>query len=205
VNNDLDRAERRARQYWYDDGLNEIALGCVGMAVGILFLAEAVGLLGSGASSIGLVAVVFLGVYLARGLVRVGKERITYPRTGFVRYRRPVRAKFVRLAAGASAAVVAATVVALLQRVPESLTLIPALDGIVIGAAFFYFGYASGVARFFPLALFSAALGGALSLSGPNDLIGSGVYFLGMGMATVTSGLIALRGYLRNDSPAEGE
>jgi hypothetical protein len=134
MRNDIDRAEQRARQYWYDDGLTEIATGCVFVAVGALFLAEAVGLVASGFSSLGLIVVVFAGVLLGRWLVRVAKERITYPRTGFVQYRLRARGMGARLATGAVGAILAATVALLLKRAPGSLTWIPALDGIVIGA-----------------------------------------------------------------------
>ena len=85
---DLDRVQQRARRYRYDDGLAEIATGVVFVAIGLLFLAEFFRIVPPALSSFGLIAVVFAGWWLAGRAVRAAKDRITHPRTGFVRYRR---------------------------------------------------------------------------------------------------------------------
>lgn len=202
---DIDRAEQRSRQYWYEDGLVEIAAGCIFLAVGVLFLAEGLGALPSGASSLGLIVVVFAGMGVARRAVRWAKERITYPRTGYVRYRRPEGRRGYPMVTVAVGAGMAALVAALFGLAPASLAWIPALDGLLIGGFLLYSGHSLGLARFYLLALLSALVGVAASLGGLGDILGTGVYFAAMALALLLSGAIVLLRYLRTSRLSEGE
>ncbi len=202
---DIDRDIQRSRQYWYDDGLTEIATGCILLAVGFLFLAEALGAIPSGASSLGLIAVVFGGALAARRIVHRLKARITYPRTGYVRYRQPGGRRRSRILPGIVAAGMAALVAVLFLLAPLSLAWIPALDGFLIGAYLLYMAQNIGLGRFYLLACFSALAGSVVSLAGLGDILGSGVYFSAMGLAVVTSGAVTLLRYLRSTRPPEGE
>lgn len=200
---EIERAAQRARQYWYDDGLAEIATGCIFVLICLLFLAEGRSIIPSGASSVGLVVIVTAGFLLARVLVARAKARITYPRTGFVRYPRAPRRS--RGLAGGVAGFMAALVAMLFAKTPASLAWIPALDGLLIGSFLLYLGYSLGIVRFFALAVLSAVLGVAVSLSGTGDILGSGVYFGVTGAATMVSGAITLATYLRGAGAPEDE
>jgi hypothetical protein len=200
---EMERGVRRSRQYWYDDGLTEIAAGCILVATGLLFLAEAQGLILPGASSIGLMVVVAGGMFVARRAVGYAKARITYPRTGFVQYqRRPRRS---RALAGGVAAFMGALVAALFATAPASLAWIPAVDGVLIGGFMLYLGHSLGLKRFYALAALSAAIGGAVSLSGAADILGSGIYFVATGLCVLASGGITLAAYLQRPSTPEAQ
>lgn len=195
----IERTIQRTRRYWYEDGLTEIAAGAIFLAIGLMFVAEAVGLLGPlgpGVSSLGLVAIVLGGGWLGRRAVVAMKERLTYRRTGYVANprRRGVRS---RVATAIVAGGMGALVSLLLVTAPASQALNPALQGLIVGGALLYFGYNLGLGRFVALAGFSALAGVSCSWYGLGDLLGSGVYFGSLGLVTMVSGAAALAFYLR--------
>ena len=199
---DIDRMMRRTWRYWYEDGLAEMAGGLIFLAIGLLFLFEAVSspaLWSAGLSSIGLPVVVIAGSWLASRVVGRLKSRLTYPRTGYVRYRRPRRRRAVRVAV--SAGVTGALVAFLLAMAPASRAWIPTLQGVLIGTSFFYLGYTADLTRFYILGALSVLVGVAASLVGLGDVPGSAAYFTGVGLALVGSGTCALRAYLRATAP----
>jgi hypothetical protein len=197
----IERALRRTRGYWYEDGLSEIALGLIFAAIGLLFWAEGAGRVTAGLSSLGLLAIVIGGSLLGRWAVAAAKERLTYPRTGYVAYRRE-RSQHRRLATGLIAGGVSALVAFLTIGHPASLAWLPALQGLLGGGALLYGGAWLGLRRYWALALCSAAAGLACSLAGLGDLLGSGVFFLALGLAIAVSGLATLILYLRRTAPA---
>lgn len=204
----IERTIRRTKRYWYEDGLSELAAGAIFLAIGLLFITEAVALLGplgGGLSSLGLIVVVLCGGWLGRWAVTWGKERLTYLRTGYVSYPR-WQAGRSRLATGIVAGGMAMLVSCLFVAAPASRAWIPALQGLVVGGVLLYTGYSLALGRFVVLAAFSALVGVASSLGGLSDLLGSGVYFGSLGLATMVSGALALATYLRQTRPlAVGE
>jgi hypothetical protein len=205
MDNDVERAVKRSQRYWYDDGLVEVATGVVFAAIGLMFLAEAYGLIPPGVSSIGLVVIVFAGWWLAGKAVRAAKARITYPRTGYVRYRRPEGRRKSRWVTAAIAGGMGALIAVLFTQAPASLAWIPALNGVLVGAFILVMANNLGLLRFYALALLSAAIGIGISLAGLGDILGTGLYFLGTGIALALSGVFALVTYLRHTDPVEGE
>lgn len=207
MRSDVDRAEQRARQYWYDDGLTEIAAGCIFLAIGALFLAEAFsppGSLPKSFSAIGLLVLVAGGLWITNWAVRWAKEKITYPRTGYVRYRRPARSRRRRLLTVLVAIVVSISInLILFATAPASLDWLPALQGLFIGLFLLYMAYQVGLFRLYLLAFFSAAAGLAITLVGVGEVLGTGIYFATTGLAIVFSGAATLALYLRNTRPPE--
>ncbi len=202
---DIDQTIQRSRRYWYDDGLGEIAIGVVLMAVGALLLTEAFRLIPPGISALALPVVVIGGWWLAGLAVRAAKNRITYPRTGYVRYPRPARRpRRLVIAVGVGAAFAALAVVLALLA-PASLAWLPTSDGVLVGAFFVYMAYSAGLARFYLLGLVSVIAGLSTSLSGLGDSMGSGVYFAATGAAIALSGVVVLALYLRSTRPPEGD
>lgn len=199
----IDHAIRRTRRYWYEDGIIEIALGCIFLAIGLLFFVDAATPLGpsaAGFSAIGLPIVVIGGSWIARRAVAAAKARLIYPRTGYVAYRRPPRSR--RLATGIVAGAIAALVVGLFRAAPASPGWIPLVQGLLIGGGFLlYVAYRLGLTRFHVLALVSVVAGGAAALGGLGDILGSGAYFGAMGVALIVSGALTLRRYLRQTQP----
>lgn len=191
----VDTAMQRTRQYWYEDGLTEIVTGLVFAAIGLMFLSEAWGVVPAGVSSIGLILIVGGGMVLGKKAVGYAKARITYPRTGFVRYpRKPRRSE--KLAVGI-AGFMGALVSALFMTAPASLDWLPAIDGVLVGGCLLYLGYTMGLGRFYLLAAVSAAVGVGLSMAGTGDILGTGLYFVAMGVVVLISGGLTLAGYLR--------
>lgn len=199
---EIDRTIRRTWRYWYEDGLAEMAVGCVLVAVGLVFLAEAlipplftkVSL-----SVIGLPLVAIGGGWVASRAVRAAKIRLTYPRTGYVAYRRSRGRRSLReLAVGAVIGVLVGVVFA---AAPTSPGWIPALQGLVIGASFLYMGRRLDLGRYHALAVISALVGTAATLGGLGDTLGSAACFGAIGTALIASGAFALRTYLRQTRP----
>lgn len=202
---DLERVGRRGLQYWYDDGLVEMAIGCLSVALGLLFLAEALAPRGSLPVNFVLLVLVAGGILITNWVVKVLKARITYPRTGFVQYRRPPRTAPRRVLVGLLASAVSVLVaVGLTSTAPASLAWIPMMQGVVIGLSILYLGYSVGLGRFYALAAASLALGTGVSAAGLGDTLGNGVYFLSMGLLVLVSGGITLRRYLLSTRPPEG-
>jgi hypothetical protein len=200
---DIEGRMRRTWRYWYEDGLAEMATGCMLAAVGLLLFVQALlpaGTLNVILSVAGLPALVLAGSWLMGRLLTAAKERLTYPRTGYVAYRREhsPRRGIRGLAVGAVVGVLVGVLVAVL---PSSCALIPALDGVLIGAGCLYLGHKLDLPRLYGLAVFSALAGALASLSGLGDLVGSAVYFGALGVALVASGVLALSTYLRGTQP----
>ena len=202
---DLERVGRRGLQYWYDDGLVEMAVGCLSVALGLLFLAEALAPRGSLPVNFVILVLVAGGILIANWVVKILKARITYPRTGFVQYRRPPKTAPRRVLVVALACVVSTLVaVGLTSTAPASLAWIPVMQGVLIGLFILYLGYSVGLGRFYALAAASLALGSGVSVAGLGDTLGNGVYFLSMGLLVHVSGGITLRRYLLSTRPPEG-
>lgn len=199
---------QRTQRYWYADGLNEIATGLV-----ILLLAFSYWLLqrvdtGSGNGLIvGIVQpiVILGGFLLSNRLVRVFKERITYPRTGYVTYPRPKgkRRWKVALITGATAGILAAIISLTANRLGDEI--LPVITGAVIAVAIVYFAARIHLIRLYVLAGFTFIAGIGTALSGVQGLNSSAMFFGLMGASWVVSGLWALWNYLRSTQPAKDE
>lgn len=202
--NDLNRPQR----YWYVDGLAEMSGGAVIFLIGLVYAVS--GWLPQGLARGLLVGpgqiVVILGAgWLSRLAVRGLKERLTYPRTGYVEYQRPVRSR--RLArvfmVGLLAFAVSVMTAFLGRGLPERLW--PFLIGLTLGLAFAYLGARIGLRRFYALAGFSLLLGAAGSWLNLTDPWSAAFIFGLEGLAWLVCGALVLRHYLRSTRPLEGE
>src|SRR5512135_901351 len=94
MSDNLSKMMRRPRQYWYADGLPEIAIGIIFLAAGLIFSGQAAVPEHSpwkALSGLAFPILIVGGVWLTRWLVGAAKARLTYPRTGYVAYPRPSR------------------------------------------------------------------------------------------------------------------
>src|SRR5512133_1902856 len=110
-NNSTEEIKKRAQRYWYEDGIWEIAFGLINALLGGYLLITAQ-FSWSGPLAIVLLLLqmaVIIGMFWSiNKIVKYMKERITYPRTGYVAYRRPApgaRLKRVLLMIGISAGI----------------------------------------------------------------------------------------------------
>ncbi len=196
---------RRTQRYWYADGLSELAGGAVIALLGLYYYI--LGHIPAGGTrawlmGLGLPALLILASIAARWVVARLKERLTYPRTGFVAYARPGirrRILFSLLSAGVAAVFVFLTSL-LLERLSQNL--LPILVGFLFGLLVLYLAFYFGVTRFYLVALGTFLLGlltAWLSLPAPFD---SALFFGGAGLMWILSGGLTLARYLRSTTPA---
>lgn len=204
----LSQPQRRAVQYWYVDGSYEIGFGLLCLLMGLYFLTEKL-VQGSRFSAIvdgALVLVFALGILLVNGLTRRIKERVTYPRTGYVSYRRPaglprlLRLLLLAVITGLIAAVIAV----LVTRPFAGFDVMPPATGLLLALVFGILAWRSAVPRFYLLAAFSALAGLGLAFAGLGNYLALSVYYAAIGLAWILCGLLTLIGYLRqNPAPQE--
>lgn len=198
----LAQSEQRALRYWYQDGLFELGLGVLFLLVGILFGMEARLPVDSGWRVFAVLALPVLtvgGVLLLRWVVRRLKEQITYPRTGYVAYRRPAKARWWRAAiAGAMGGLVAV----LLATHPISLAWIPAIQGLLIGLVIYTLANRFNLGRFYLYAVASVLFGVGATWRVDEPAWGSAFYFAASGVVLIAGGGWVLNRYLRQTRPA---
>ncbi len=203
----IEQTIQRTQRYWYTDGLAELAVGLMVLLIGLLYLPLM--LLPSGFASLaiglGQPVVVLLGWWLSGKAVRRLKERITYPRTGYVTYPRKKRRGWAK--AALTALCVAAFVVIVQILIGEREQVLPILIGAFFAIAFALMGYRLGLVRFYLLAAFALLLGWITQQLGLRGLLQSAFYFSGIGVSWAVSGAVTLIQYLRNTrlDAAEGE
>ena len=134
---------RNSSKYWYIDGLSEIAGGLIIFFAGLTywFVAQ----MENTAYKFVLLTlaqpvVIILGSWLARKILPRIKERITYPRTGYLIFRKPVKKRrFQRiLYVGLIAAVIGALVTMISSALPERF--LPFLSSIFLAMFSIYIG-----------------------------------------------------------------
>ena len=85
------RLERRTVQYWFEDGIWEMGIGAMSLWIALYFLIETIippRTLWRVLWGVTAIPVFFLGAKFMARAVRSSKEKWTYPRTGFISYRR---------------------------------------------------------------------------------------------------------------------
>jgi hypothetical protein len=195
---------RRAKNYWFTDGLTEIGFAVICLVLSLYFYGQATLTPGSifyRILDVGFLLILLVSGIVTRRLVTNFKARLTYPRTGFVSYRQPKRIQIIGVAV--LAFILSSMLVVLFSASEISPAYMPAASGILIGAALTFTAYRYGLLRFYLLAAISAIFGTGLSLSGAGDMYGLSLYYGFMGLALIISGLLVLRDYLIKSEPSE--
>lgn len=136
------------------------------------------------------------------------KNRVTYPRTGYVSYRKPptrprtppawlgvvIAALLVSVVAGAALGLV--TKMLKNAGLPDWMFSMPMTQGVILALVFALMGHRYGLLRFVGLAVVSLVIG-VLAALGDMTFGGSALFFLVMGGGLVFSGAIVLTFYLR--------
>ena len=86
---------------------------------------------------------------------------------------------------------------------PASLTWIPAIIGLIVGAAWLFVAYKVDITRFYLMALLSVFLGAGISLAGFGDILGLALFYAVMAFVLIISGGTTLYKYLRSTQPPE--
>jgi hypothetical protein len=203
MNDDLHEWTQRPQRYWYVDGLSEIGAGAVIFFFG-LFNAL-VGLLPEGRIQgvllgIGQPVLVIGLAVLARWVVARLKERITYPRTGYIAYRRVEPHK--RIGGILLAVLISAGIglVVFVSRNWLNLRWLPAITGGFAALLTLIIAMRIHLLRFYILAGYTHAVGaltGLLQLTEPHD---TALFFGSLGIGWLISGAVTLTGYLHRTS-----
>ncbi len=195
--------EQKTRRYWYVDGLAEIFIGLLLAVTGLLVAAPEQVPAGSWLRLVAVAAIVVIivvGGRLGGKMVKSVKARVTYPRTGYVAYRRPSRQR--RLRNFLILLPIAALWTAVILIFGKGLIAwIPLVDGLVLGAILWYAG--KGLLRFNLMAGLSLLVGGILAYSQIGGLSGQALFDLIMGLCLAVSGTITLIQYLSQTSTPE--
>ncbi len=205
MRDELDKVMQRTQRYWFVDGLAEMASGCVLALVTLLFVIDGTAPQGSplhAVSSIGLAPVILIGGLLAGRIVVAIKSRITYPRTGFVSYRRRAGSRWLTGLVGAFVAAAVSALVFAFQLVQSVIIL---GQGILVGVLLLYWGITLDLRRYYVVAALSVAFGVAISLTRIDLALGDAVYFGLMALSLIVSGALTLRAYLRDAPPPAQE
>ncbi len=199
--NDETVIERRARRYWYEDGFAEIGLGVLFGAMGLILALEASA--SAGAVRVAAVAtltlLVFLGTLAVRRAIKTSKERLTYPRTGYVAYRRNSSSNRTILAV---LVIVGGTAVSLGASAATPGRVL-ALQSLTLAAVLLVPAYRFGLRRFYLLAAVALVAGVAAEVLGATEVSGSALVFGATGIASLLSGAWTLRSYLGQFGPAD--
>ena len=204
MNNNLNQTIKRTRQYWYVDGLAEIAFGFLCLLLGLYFFAKVtvppqstIGFL----LDISFVLLVVGYAFLASRVVRAVKMRLTYPRTGYVSYPRSSTKR--RRTTFMIGAIIGTLLGVTFATAPASSNWIPAINGLLISGAWLFIANRIGLYRFYAMALISSLLGLGLSITGVGNLFGLAIYYLVTGMTMLALGGYTLYTYLRDTRPPQ--
>ena len=202
--NNLSEIKKRTERYWYRDGLWEIGFGLANLLLGLFYLLTTL-VSWQGPAALALTAlqmVVIVGVFLMIGrVVAFLKERITYPRTGYVAYRRPSgRSRLQKIAMAALLSAGMATLIAVIARYQASDNQTALVSAVLLAAAMVFLAYRFSLLRFYALAVLTVGLGlviASLPITDPMTMV---VLFGGFGLLLIASGLITLVIYLNQTS-----
>jgi len=205
MKDDLKKIQERTTQYWYSDGLYELAFGAFCLVLALYMLAQA--LLPKGTLLYNLLVISFVLLMLGSGflltrLMNVFKARLTYPRTGYIAYqRKPTRTRWISALLGMCIASLISFVVV---RNLISLSMLPVVTGLVFAFVMLLVGLRTSLIRFSLIGFIALLIGGALSLAGIGDSLGLSIFYGSLGFTFVLSGVCTLRSYLHSTtSPQE--
>ncbi len=208
MQSDFSEVEQRVKRYWYTDGIGELIGGAMFLLLGLYFFLQQYFGDRPSVSVIlesGLVVFMIVAIFLGRRLINALKARLTYPRTGYVEYRRAEKNKFWRRILTVVFAMVIGMFVIVIARNVNAIDSLVAVTGALVAVILLVKqGWSSGMPRFYLLSAISLALGIALSFSGLPRGYNLTVYYGLMGITFALSGGLTLWHYLQeNPLPVE--
>ena len=200
--------QRKALQYWWIDGLAELAFALEMIVISLYFVllpqihSESWRVI---AASVGMPIVFLVTFYSAGKLVFYIKERITFPRTGYVRYpKRKAVSRRRRVIVGAVIGLTTAVAVNLSREfLGENAQWI--VTSTIMMMAMIYIGYLVGVYRYFVIGVLTFLWGIVMIWMGMPDGYEYACLFGGIGLINLVFGLVVFLKYLRRYPNVEGE
>lgn len=197
----LDRLTKRPIQYWFEDGIGELVTGGLFFLIGINFCLQAAITSPQIKATVSLSSVIIIGggVILGRKLIGRIKEKIIYPRTGYVTYsKRPSKGK-VAITIGSTVAV--AILVILLGSSTSTFDWTPIVISVICGGLMFYQAVQTGIFRLYIESALAVLIGIIIAFLGIGDMFSSGIFFIIYGLILVFGGGCALYSYFKNAPP----
>lgn len=201
---------QRTRQYWFSDGFPEIIGGGFFALLGLYFalqvwLPEA-SLLRVVVDASFILTIVLSG-FAARWLINRLKERLTYPRTGFVAYpAKRSRSPFQRVLVALTGMVISIVITTMFVNWTASRTWMPAISGALLGViTLLFIAPRIGILRFYAYAGLAPLVGLGISLAGLDEIGGLALFYGVCGGGMLLAGLLVLALYLRRTSRASLE
>lgn len=201
---ELERIEKRTIQYWFEDGIFEISLGVFLLLLALVFLGFTLAPRGSTLNfvlGVGFLPAFLLGAWIMKKLTRYLKEKLTYPRTGYVSYRKqPAGKRRARaVIVGGMAAMLASLSALVFSHRYGGFAIFPVVSGLAFGLALGFIALRSGLARVAGVAVLSALAGVLLGLAGWPEMKALTVFYAVLAVALIVSGLAGCRLYLRRN------
>jgi hypothetical protein len=196
----------RAYAQWLKDGIFEIGFGFLLAGVGTL--RAIIHFAGEKTAAYywlsgGLLLFMIGGAWVFGRFGNALKERITYPRTGFMAFK-PYPYNYKRILVLLIFAGILGGVVGVLATLPNQQEfggIVPIAQGIVGAIVFTYAAKRIELKRLYYLAGFSLGIGLVIGLLGIGVVLGLSFFYLSLGLAIVVSGCVALVKYLRSNDP----
>jgi hypothetical protein len=204
MDKDLMGIQQKTLRYWFEDGLSEIVIGSLFFIVGAITLLQ--GLLMPGSNLyrfLGLLTflVITAGTLSSRWLIRILKERLTYPRTGYVAYKPPTTIqRTVSLISGIVITIIILLLVILSSQM--SIRWIPLILGFMMAGFLFVTGLRTGLLKYQFMAIGFVVIGLLLSFLNIQEWLSIGIMLSSLGLMFLLSGLIALIHYVHNTQPS---
>jgi len=210
MKSEIEKIEKRPIRYWYEDGLNEMAFGVIGISLGVYFWIHTRIPPGSAWHipwALGMFPLLLFGSRLLQGIVKRLKEKWTYPRTGYVSYRRSeggrrriaIRGAVVGAAFGLAIGFLRSSIFQ--QRF--GIAMVVLITGLIGAGVLMWIEVKTGVFRYFVMSMISALAGIGLSTSGLAEMAALGLFWGILGASHGISGVFVLVRYLRRH-PAGG-
>lgn len=202
----LQTATERSQRYWTSDGIPLTVMGGCWLVWGVVLL---VPILFPHRQIINLMSIVLLCTMAFSGLlmkllIRGWKERVSFPRTGYIELRHP--RKTVRYAIIAIVFLVSFTIALVARDQERNYRELVALGlGLVLAGGMLYAAWKMHSTR---LALFSSIIVGVAIYSSAAHLqakLTYALFLLAAGLACVADGLLTYRSYLRAHPTPAGD
>jgi CHASE2 domain-containing sensor protein len=150
--------------------------------------------------------VVIGGAFLINRIVMALKERITFPRTGYIAFKR--RTPISRLTRAVVVGIVAAAVTGMMTLFffnrPMFMSWIPAASGFIFGCVMIFVAWRTEIVRFYGIAALSLIAGVIVSTLGLSNNLGLAIFYGVNGAALLVEGFVVLALYLRaNPAPQQ--
>jgi hypothetical protein len=208
MNKTIESTIQRTRQYWYIDGFGEMLTGLVFLLLGVINGISGVLTPSNGTGllvGIGYPIIIIGATFVGRRWVRSLKEKITYPRSGYVEYFHANPNS--RLKRGLTAFIIAFAVAVVTFVFAHRLEPFWITFGTGISIALFvtYFAVQIPLNRFYLLAcwiIFESMIAASLPVG---EVLQMALLLSGCGLGWLVSGGLSLLHYLKETKPASPE